>query len=165
MPLKCIHGVHVSHLILLWISILNQWMCLTDCVHICLSISLSACVCSDDDNRIPLQPLSESKDCQGDYINACYIDVSRSPYKLLHSLENWNISSFTGILHSQQVHRYSRSVEYAGNKYTTNSISMAPSLCTYQNLICVFSGHIITGTWLIFTLKTTHTCAFGPVFV
>ena len=30
----------------------------------------------DDDNRIVLKSISEVADCQGDYINACYIDVS-----------------------------------------------------------------------------------------
>ena len=49
-----------------------------NCVHMALTISpLSLCLCLlDDDNRIVLQPLAESKDCQGDYINACYMDVS-----------------------------------------------------------------------------------------
>ena len=52
-----------------------------NCVHVAMtsypSIYLSICLCLlDDDNRIVLQPLGESKDCQGDYINACYIDVS-----------------------------------------------------------------------------------------
>ena len=50
-----------------------------NCVHMAMtsypSIYLLLCVL-DDDNRIVLQPLGESKDCQGDYINACYIDVS-----------------------------------------------------------------------------------------
>ena len=31
---------------------------------------------ADDDNRIVLKPLPEAEDCQGDYINACYVDVS-----------------------------------------------------------------------------------------
>ncbi len=31
---------------------------------------------ADDDNRIVLQPLSGQEDCQSDYINACYVDVS-----------------------------------------------------------------------------------------
>ena len=31
---------------------------------------------TDDNNRIVLQPIPNDKDCQGDYINACYIDVS-----------------------------------------------------------------------------------------
>ena len=30
---------------------------------------------ADDDNRIALKPLPEFEDCQGDYINACYVDV------------------------------------------------------------------------------------------
>jgi hypothetical protein len=51
-----------------------------DCVHMAVTGSnlyLSIWLCLlDDDNRIVLQPLAESKDCQGDYINACYIDVS-----------------------------------------------------------------------------------------
>ena len=31
---------------------------------------------TDDDNRIVLQPISGREDCQSDYINACYVDVS-----------------------------------------------------------------------------------------
>ncbi len=31
---------------------------------------------ADDDNRIVLQPISGQEDCQSDYINACYVDVS-----------------------------------------------------------------------------------------
>ena len=31
---------------------------------------------SDDDNRIALKSLPGSDDCQRDYINACYVDVS-----------------------------------------------------------------------------------------
>lgn len=30
---------------------------------------------TDDDNRIPLNALPDAKDCQRDYINACYVDV------------------------------------------------------------------------------------------
>ena len=30
---------------------------------------------TDDNNRIVLKPIPEAADCQGDYINACYIDV------------------------------------------------------------------------------------------
>ena len=30
---------------------------------------------ADDDNRIALKPLPEFEDYQGDYINACYVDV------------------------------------------------------------------------------------------
>ena len=33
-------------------------------------------VCADDDNRIVLKPLTDASDCQRDYINACYVDVS-----------------------------------------------------------------------------------------
>ena len=31
---------------------------------------------SDDDNRIVLKPIGDLSDCQRDYINASYIDVS-----------------------------------------------------------------------------------------
>ena len=31
---------------------------------------------SDDDNRIPLRPIPDAQGCQGDYVNACYVDVS-----------------------------------------------------------------------------------------
>ena len=32
----------------------------------------------DDDNRIVLKPIADADDCQRDYINACYVDVSLS---------------------------------------------------------------------------------------
>ena len=35
-------------------------------------------VSADDDNRIALKPLADVSDCQRDYINACYVDVSLS---------------------------------------------------------------------------------------
>ena len=33
-------------------------------------------VFADDNNRIVLKPLPDVSDCQRDYINACYVDVS-----------------------------------------------------------------------------------------
>ena len=36
---------------------------------------------TDDDNRIVLQPLSGSSDCQTDYINASYVDVCNYTHK------------------------------------------------------------------------------------
>ena len=33
-------------------------------------------VCTDDDNRVKLKSLSGREDCQHDYINASYVDVS-----------------------------------------------------------------------------------------
>ena len=36
---------------------------------------------ADDDNRIALKPLPEFEDCQGDYINACYVDVRNATYQ------------------------------------------------------------------------------------
>ena len=30
----------------------------------------------DDDNRIILKPIESNEDCQREYINACYVDVS-----------------------------------------------------------------------------------------
>ena len=38
---------------------------------------------SDDDNRIALKPLADVSDCQRDYINACYVDVSLFLYLML----------------------------------------------------------------------------------
>lgn len=35
---------------------------------------------ADDDNRIILEPMSDIQNCQGDYINACYVDVSKSMF-------------------------------------------------------------------------------------
>ena len=40
------------------------------------ALSNSLLLISDDDNRIVLQPIRGRSDCQNDYINACYIDVS-----------------------------------------------------------------------------------------
>ena len=59
-------------------------VCKCVCVCVCVCV-LCVCVClctillflhSDDDNRIVLQPISGHSDCQKDYINASYIDVS-----------------------------------------------------------------------------------------
>ena len=36
-------------------------------------VSLS---CIDDDNRVVLRPLEGHEDCQSDYINASYVNVS-----------------------------------------------------------------------------------------
>ena len=33
-------------------------------------------LCTDDHNRVILTPLAGHDDCQREYINACYIDVS-----------------------------------------------------------------------------------------
>ena len=46
-----------------------------------LSVILSY---TDDDNRITLRPMSGHEDCQNEYINACYIEVSK--YYDIHSL-------------------------------------------------------------------------------
>jgi hypothetical protein len=32
----------------------------------------------DDHNRIVLGPLEDYADCQGEFVNACYIDVSKT---------------------------------------------------------------------------------------
>ena len=37
-------------------------------------------LCVDDDNRVILEPLLEYNDCQRDYINACYVDVSKTQH-------------------------------------------------------------------------------------
>ena len=42
-------------------------------------VSLS---CTDDDNRVVLRPLEGHEDCQSDYINASYVDVSQ----LMHAI-------------------------------------------------------------------------------
>ena len=49
------------------------------CVYVCDCLHKSrmfSSPCSDDDNRITLEPLPDTPDCQEDYINACYVDVS-----------------------------------------------------------------------------------------
>ena len=43
-------------------------------VYACILYELN--VFADDDNRIVLKPLADVSDCQRDYINACYVDVS-----------------------------------------------------------------------------------------
>ncbi len=49
------------------------------CVHTAMgkhSLScVCVCVCADDDNRIELAPIPGHEDCQGTFINACYIEV------------------------------------------------------------------------------------------
>ena len=44
------------------------------------------CVCSDDDNRIILRPLEGHPDCQGDFINASFIDVRATYFSFLTTL-------------------------------------------------------------------------------
>ena len=66
----------------------------------------------DDDNRVTLKPLSEYSDCQRDYINASYVDVSSKinymrrfflciSYKLYMKIAI--SSSLLGIFYSKQV--------------------------------------------------------------
>ena len=50
----------------------------------------------DDDNRIVLQPLSGSSDCQKDYINASYVDVCINSVCMFMKI-NWMT-----VLHSTQ---------------------------------------------------------------
>ena len=64
----------------------------------------------DDDNRIALKPLGDVSDCQRDYINACYVDVSL----FLHVQVACILYMFpytcvpVGLLYSKQIHCHSR---------------------------------------------------------
>ena len=51
------------------------------CVCKCSRVASVVCVAwepllTDDDNRVVLRPLEGHEDCQSDYINASYVDVS-----------------------------------------------------------------------------------------
>ena len=39
-------------------------------------VMLYIMISTDDDNRLKLKPLNGRDDCQNDYINASYVDVS-----------------------------------------------------------------------------------------
>ena len=57
----------------------------------------------DDEHRVQLKPLPDHRDCQGDYVNASYVDVS-----LTHSLNTSIIFSLffisiIGTFNTQQV--------------------------------------------------------------
>ena len=45
----------------------------------------------DDERRMQLKPLPDHRDCQGDYVNASYVDVS------LSLIFNLNTSPIAGI--------------------------------------------------------------------
>ena len=57
---------------------------------------------TDDHNRIILTPLSDYEDCQGDFINASFIDVSPE------SLNDCINLIILGIHNLQEIHRHSR---------------------------------------------------------
>ena len=49
----------------------------------------------DDEHRMQLKPLPDHRDCQGDYVNASYVDVSLS---LIFNLNtSHSLSSIAGI--------------------------------------------------------------------
>ena len=56
----------------------------------------------DDDSRVILKPLPGHDDCQHDYINASYVDVSTSSlYKHRYcGMLIFQILTFVGLLHS-----------------------------------------------------------------
>ena len=46
-------------------------------VNACINVYIYTCgLCTDDDNRVVLKQYPGHEDCQHDYINASYIDVS-----------------------------------------------------------------------------------------
>ncbi len=48
----------------------------TMCVCVCVFSVINTYSHADDDNLLVLQPIPGQEDCQSDYINACYVDVS-----------------------------------------------------------------------------------------
>ena len=48
----------------------------TNSEYVLRNLTLNHFLSLDDDNRITLQPTEGRSDCQNDYINACYINVS-----------------------------------------------------------------------------------------
>ena len=59
-------------------SCLRAWECWLwrSCDFLFHSCLLFHSLCADDHNRVILAPLAGHDDCQRDYINACYVDVS-----------------------------------------------------------------------------------------
>ena len=58
-------------------ELLNRFASITVCKSP-TSEELNQCmILTDDNNRIVLMPIEGHSDCQRDFINACYIDVSR----------------------------------------------------------------------------------------
>ena len=67
-------------------------MCL-QCVLDKLSVGVFTVL--DDEHRMQLKPLPDHRDCQGDYVNASYVDVSLS---LIFNLNTYHsLSSIAGI--------------------------------------------------------------------
>ena len=47
------------------------------CIHSVLDkLSMGVFTVLDDEHRMQLKPLPDHRDCQGDYVNASYVDVS-----------------------------------------------------------------------------------------
>ena len=42
------------------------------------------CVCTDNENRVKLKAMNGRNDCQEDYINASYVDVSNALMTFVH---------------------------------------------------------------------------------
>ena len=66
---------------------------------------------ADDDNLIILDPIPGQEDCQSDYINACYVDVSvcdlfSTIFIMLPS--NAGTLSSAGFCQAKEVHCFSR---------------------------------------------------------
>ena len=82
--------------ILLFVSVNSA---LSDCYNY---YAIPNSTITDDDNRIVLKSIPGAIDCQGDYINACYIDVRSSIKINYRNNELWLliIISIVGILSS-----------------------------------------------------------------
>ena len=70
---------------------------------------------ADDDNLIILDPIPGQEDCQSDYINACYVDVSvcvlssyfnGSLFLLLWPLQHMSIQLYVYIVHLLMITKY-----------------------------------------------------------
>ena len=60
--------------------LLNRFANIVVC-KLYISIHCNCCLLpyafvTDDDNRVLLEPIGDYPDCQNEYINACYVDVS-----------------------------------------------------------------------------------------
>ena len=66
------------------------------CIHSALDkLSVGVFTVLDDEHRVQLKPLPDHRDCQGDYVNASYVDVSLS---LIFNLNTYHsLSSIAGI--------------------------------------------------------------------
>ena len=61
---------------------LNRFANITVCECLYAQPTYNTTHISDDHNRVILSPLEDYTNCQGDFVNACYIDVRHYNYNI-----------------------------------------------------------------------------------